>query len=55
MFEAKRNDNSGGSDFALDDINVPETDCTLAPMSPPSPNNTATGRLSMCVYVYGSW
>ena len=44
MFEAKRIDSLGGSDFALDDISVPETDCSQAPMSPPSPNNTATGE-----------
>lgn len=44
MFEAKRKDGLGDSDFALDDVAVPVTNCEEAPLSPPSPNSNATGR-----------
>lgn len=44
MFEAKRNDNGGGSDFAMDDITVPLTNCANAPMAPTSAYYNSTGR-----------
>ena len=43
MFEAKRISNSG-SDFALDDIVIPLTDCDASPLYPPSVTSTATGN-----------
>lgn len=46
MFEGKRKDNQGGSNFALDDISVPIANCLGAPLVPPSPNSTAIGKLT---------
>ncbi|XP_067946545.1 MAM and LDL-receptor class A domain-containing protein 1-like [Watersipora subatra] len=42
MFEARRVDSQGGSDFALDDVVIPSTGCSDAPLVPPSSDSTAT-------------
>ena len=46
MFEAKRLDSAGGSDFALDDIVLPLTGCENVPLYPPSPDSSAIGMLT---------
>ena len=46
MFEAKRITNSG-SDFSLDDIVIPLTDCDASPLYPPSVTSTATGNVPL--------
>ena len=46
MFEAKRITNPG-SDFALDDIVIPLTDCDASPLYPPSVTSTATGNVPL--------
>ena len=44
VFEAKRTATSGGSNIALDDIDVPEVDCSGVPLYPDSPTSSALGE-----------
>lgn len=43
MFEARRIDNLGGSDFAIDDITMPVSGCVGIPLVVYSPNSVARG------------
>lgn len=43
IFEGKRLSSAGGSDFALDDIIIPETLCLDVPLYPESAFSTAAG------------
>lgn len=47
MFEATRRGADGESNFALDDISIPVTDCSGAPLVPPSTTSDATGWVTV--------